>query len=1027
MKTNITQGFCLLGLCALIALPTCGGAQVLIQSVEPDTIKYGHATQISVKLDRVGIDALQPITASLQPGGPRIQKKWPLPHSTNALLFTQGRIYTALKNSGINFTDTLSDSLEQTTSFVSSGNYQQLKLHQNHLLAVEGGQQLTLFALNEGQRGLLIGTISSPSGIKDYAATGEQLYLLHSDNRIELFDISQPAAPRSLLDQRLTQPANHIAVDDEVIYLTGAESGITSYRLSANNQLVKLGRYRPDQAIDRIIIAEQRAYIALRGLGLTIVDWQDPAHPLWLGSHKNVGNIVAMSYENGSLLIQNEQNDLLLVDLDNPVEPSIICAFKYRATIDQIAFDGINGVISYADTVALVDLTPATPQYSNENLNLGQDVNFGGQRRAFITGDVLYVADWFSGIHLYDLSNPGQPRLLSSFHTPGSPKGVVVRDGYAFVADDDHGLQVIDITNPKQPVQVANLLTAGLAYTPLLVDDRLYLASHRGGFQIIDVSNPRSPQLLGEYDTPGKAWSIAIKEQIAYVADTTSGLLVFDVHDPANIQKIGEFNPGGNAEEVIIRGDIAYAAFFDQGFYVLDISDPAHPRQLGHISTPGNARGLDAAGHYVYLASWLGGVHVIDISDPTQPTIIGGYDTDGAAWGVKVSGEYAYALDWWGGLTTLDISHPNKITLSERYALRGRVEQIATAGNYAYVANGESGLQIFDINNPLNPTWVTGVELAEPAKRILLYNESAYLGGAPGKLYAIDIKNPFQPGAPTQISIPGTARQLYASKYHLYFADSVAGVLRLNSRGDGYQQVTTMQANDLWSDADNLYIAAQQGGLYALAIDAPSTNTTLHKPRMQLIPGSAHHHYSLLSGDTNGLITYSQESGIQRWMTNSPLPETILDADDRTIRDMQVVGDRLYAVDSANDIQQFNLDSEHGHRNPPLLTARYSLLSNITQITAHRDTLYLSGKQTITAMNPLPQISVSQQKTPQLKIKIPDTLPQGAYHLTLTTADGSNETLSNAIEVKRPRFSKPKMTMETFKKLLQQQLEKEQR
>ncbi len=98
-----------------------------------------------------------------------------------------------------------------------------------------------------------------------------------------------------------------------------------------------------------------------------------------------------------------------------------------------------------------------------EEIHVNEGVNLGGSRKVFVKNNIAYVADWFSGLHLYDIADPHLPKLISSFHTPGSPKGILVSGNYAFVGDDDYGLQIIDVKDPQNPRLVSSRLMRGLA------------------------------------------------------------------------------------------------------------------------------------------------------------------------------------------------------------------------------------------------------------------------------------------------------------------------------------------------------------------------------------------------------------------------------------------------------------------------------------------------------------------------------------------------------------------------------------
>ena len=47
------------------------------------------------------------------------------------------------------------------------------------------------------------------------------------------------------------------------------------------------------------------------------------------------------------------------------------------------------------------------------------DITKGGYaRKLFISGNYLYLADWHSGLHIYDITYPYKPVHLANIHTP---------------------------------------------------------------------------------------------------------------------------------------------------------------------------------------------------------------------------------------------------------------------------------------------------------------------------------------------------------------------------------------------------------------------------------------------------------------------------------------------------------------------------------------------------------------------------------------------------------------------------------
>lgn len=757
--------------------------------------------------------------------------------------------------------------------------------------------------------------------------------------------------------------------------------------------------YRTSTPALDVAVSETLAFVAGGRGGLTVLDVENPERPLWLGSHQKLGRATKVSAEGRRAAVLNDAGNIFLLDADNPAEPTTFSAWRSHTPLLDIALHGNHVFALTPAAILVVDFSAETPQLSNEGLDFGQGVNLGGERRVFIANDLAYVADWFSGIHIYDLSRPRQPELLASFHTPGSPKGIVVRDGVAFVADDDHGLQIIDVSDPLHPQQVSTLLTNGLAYTPRLAGDLLFLASHRGGFQIIDVSDVTQPKLVSEYDTEGKAWSMEVHGDIAYVADDDSGLLIFDVSDPARPALIGRYFTGAAAEEVTVRGDIAFVAFFNDGLHIVDVSEPRQPQPVGQLALPGNARGLDLVGDTLYVAGWLAGVHIVDVSDVRQPKLLGSHDTRGGAWGVEVVDEHLYAMDWWGGVSVINVADPTRPRAVGGYHNRGHVYDIAARDNYGFVAHGSNGLQVFDIKNPLNPTWTTGVSLPGQARQVALHGKRAYVAAGDGGLAVVDISNPFNLRWVDSYDTRGEVGAVAADGQHAYLIDSREGLVALDIRHDSPRKLASLDIHphDLWLDDGLLYLATGRGvEVVRLNQQGEFEPVTV----FELAAGARHLH-----GDDR--LLYAASGGTVISLKRKPQLEEVGRIE---------VGSNITGLARGDQDLLISTDATLIS-----ITSHYPLLSHASNITYHRGVVYISGAETITALRPLPPLEQQTRGLAEIQFVLPETLGVGSYDLKISDKNGSTTVIHNAIRVVMSEFSKPSMSMEEFKKLLQQQ------
>ena len=848
-------------------------------------------------------------------------------------------------------------------------------VNENLLLAMTDAGQAQMFAL-DSQFNVPISFYDTNAAIVQAELTQQFAFLLSQTGTLFILDISDPKWPMLTAEYSDAPQTLSFVHHNGLIWLVAGKAGLIVLDTLNPFEPQVIANFQTRHAVKDIALLEDLAVLTTGLGGITVLDTQEPAQLRWLASHSKLGDTQKISSnEFMQIAVSNQRNQIFHLDLSLPNQPSVLNTLRSQEPIQAMKFSGTELAIFSEHNIAYWDMSSEQPLLSNENLNMGEGVNFGGQRKGFVENDILYVADWFSGIHLYDIRQKHHPRLLSSYHTPGSPKGVVVKNNIAYIADDDHGLHLVDVSNPTQPETLSQLQTQGLAYTPVIDGDLLYLASHHGGFQIIDISDAFQPRLIGEYDTPGKAWFIAVKNKIAYVADDESGLLIFDTSAPNKPKLIGHFNPGGQAEDVFIDGNIAYVAFFDQGIYVLDISDPKAPQSLSHLPTPGNARGLDKQGFVLYVADWLGGVHAINVANPKHPKLIGSYDTEGAAWGLKTVAHYTYVFDWWGGLNVLDVKHPADIRKAGDYQQRNIIHQLSARNNYIFAAQGSRGLQVYDIKNPLNPTWVTGEEIQGNVVDFAIAENKAYLAAEEGGLAIVNISNPFSPQLLSQTRHLEPISQVKYYSDIIYAQDRLGNILGFDASQPSLSDVLfqlDLQPGDFQVDNEYLLVAQDNELLsYSLRHGIPHQANILdldHPITLIRFDGQT----ALAVDTTNTLHVIELAAGIPVLLTSIQLKHDIVD--------VLIDAPNIHITTKKAGVFNYQFDPD----NVLTLMAHYPLLSNIDGLYAYRHQLYGMGENFVLAINKLPDITLEHSEEENLiYLDIPQGLVNGAYDLVV--------------------------------------------
>ncbi|MDH3325705.1 MAG: hypothetical protein OEM38_03200 [Gammaproteobacteria bacterium] len=964
-----------------------------ISSVEPDFIKMRHSAEVKVKIKNMS----ENLHLSLIPGGSYVNKikdvsKTSIIHD-NLLIEVEEKsqviIYQAAKSAWqeIGFID-----ITQPVSQLFWANKTLFVTTKNEFIEIDMTQPSSPNILS--RRGL-------PQTIKNFSQSQTHDCTLSSKNI-------------TLNDKNKTQPLTSHPHNGEIPQLQtfnqycvslSEKKGIQVWGNIAG-KLSVISQYATDNISRDIIIEKNVIAIADGVTGITLLSISPKGSLRWLGSYNKLGNIIHVAYSDNHLIAADDKGVLSVFDISEPAAPLLISDFHTHLSINAIQLKGKQSYILANSQIHNVDFSSnSSPMIST----LG--VNQGGSRRSFIHNDILYVADWFSGLHLYDIRIPAAPRLLSTFHTPGSPKGVVVRDGVAFVADDDHGLQIINVSNPLSPAFISELPLSGLAYTMKLIDNLLYIASHRGGFHIVDVSKPEAPALISTYDTAGKAWALEYQDGLLYVADDTSGLLIFNVTNPAQPQLINQFNPDGFAEDIILKDNKAYLAFFDLGLYIMDITNPLDIKQLAHLQTPGNARGIEIKKDLLYLASWEAGVQIIDISNETKPNIVGHYDTKGAVWGLSVENDYVYAMDWWGGIKILDASNTEKPILLSQYQTAGLINDLLYHNKFIYTAHGSRGLQVYDASNDLNPVWATGVDFTGAANAVTINGNLAIVAAGDGGIVITDISNPFQSKLIGQLKLSASI-SFVQSKNNVVFAAEENGDLFIIDIFDPtkprLRKRISSTVNALTINGDKLYVLQDKQSLIEISVNNLANIKIDKRHELPNIINELRFfdesHLVLLG--KNQLTPCSISDGKLKCGNDIKLPTQLLA--------MHIANNKLYVTAQNNALYVFTIATDNSLQ----LNTIYPTSHNIKRISSSKDGIFFGGESIIASGKLLPHLSI-ETKNDHASIKIPSNMPKGAYHLALTQADGSQSVKKNAVIIGFPKL-KSKFTLEQLKAKMKQ-------
>lgn len=604
--------------------------------------------------------------------------------------------------------------------------------------------------------------LSNLKGFRAHAleVVGSMAYVA-SDKGLQLIDVNDPMSPWLRATIGVPGAAEDVHVVDGVAYVVDGMSpgrsdmmgGLTMLDVATTGTPRLLGHVDAIKGAGAIQAVGTTVYLAEgKSSRLQVIHVGDPSRPRLRGSVILEGEIMAlqvvgtMAYVGIANYESGPSGALWVVDVSRPDKP-----------------------------------VPLGVAYTNEVASV------------FVQNGLAFVAAWYGGLKVFDISVASRPRLIGQLILPrvgetiaGAAADIRVVGRYAYVAVLEGGLQIIDISKPSDPRPVGGYWTAplGSARRLRVMDGLVYLVSDN--LWIIDASHPEAPTLIAKWDDG--FWGGAIE---------ASGHTVFldryaiDVSSPADPKSMGAYYPRGFEVNGLhaIDGRL-YVADGEDGLVILaqDALPPGitptrsvpatntpEPRPLERhhavylpLLVPNTGKpqqaGLTLAGHiggpvtavqvlgpraFLALGSRMG---VVDVSDPTQLRLIGQSDLLSAeVKGLAVEGSRAAVLTRDGRLYLLDIDSDDngKPTTVGELVLPGAGQAVGMAQGLIYVVCGTgwmtSGLRIIDPAISSSPRIIGGLDIDGELRDLALGDGLAFLAGGPGGLQVVDIKVPSHP------------------------------------------------------------------------------------------------------------------------------------------------------------------------------------------------------------------------------------------------------------------------------------------
>lgn len=570
------------------------------------------------------------------------------------------------------------------------------------------------------------------------------------DTGVQVFDVSDSAAPRPIGEIYLPSPAFDLIVVGPLVYVANGESGLAIVDVADPALPVVVGRLRMPvgsfseargiSLVGSLAVVAESSVPGTADYGVRVIDVTTATAPMQLGH---------MPLDNGALTVAQtgthafvglgsdlaQRSGMVVVDISTPAAPFEIPASFLRTAVavNRIALDGTVAFLAVGDRsvgslTAVSIAVPALPFVLDEAVLPNGAMDVG------LLPGVAYVAVQENGLRRFATGTPSNLLPSGGVTIGQSAIAAAPRGDVAFVglrSSNGSGALAVVATPTPGLLRLEGAWSHAEA-TAVASGRSLGYLLRRDALHVFDTSSPSSPIQLGVWQPPGGDFSsLAVDAGIAAVAHGRSVHLV-SVTTPTAPSALGSVTlSSGYAVRVALDAGVLFVVT-GLGLETFDVSTPVSPVPLATLATSSWSADIAVDGLLAYLLAGSDFI-VLDLTVPSAPTPIATLNVPGAELiGVAARGAVAVATGRSALLYTIDLTTPASPILATTLGAGRRGNAVTLIGDRAVIAAGREGVRVVDISNPTVPLeegWYDAsgeaVSLASDGQVILLATTAA--------------------------------------------------------------------------------------------------------------------------------------------------------------------------------------------------------------------------------------------------------------------------------------------------------------
>ena len=470
----------------------------------------------------------------------------------------------------------LTDRCENVTRSIN-----RLTLDGNYLYVANHRDGLKIFDISDPSRLVPCSDVAFEYPV-EAVAVSENLAVVLGRNFIATLDVRLPTNPQflGLVRPEEMQFGYGVAINGEYAYVASYSEGIRVIDISDPAHPTQICNERYDREVMDVVAQDSLAFLSVidgNGGQVMVMNMSNPTDPDFIGLYPNEESMVEACQVSGNLLyVAGFGEGFKILSIEEGFDPILRGELGSFDFWDIDFLDPVKLVIQAEKSVTTYDLTDShtpTPFASLQTRNYSCRVDTKDGLIAVGSGR---YRSWTGNIQLITTSDDSLVEV-GTIWLDGSPAELMFKEQYLYAATLS-GLTVYIVEDPADPVEVSRVVPHHLTTGMTCTQDFAFLATVGGIFRV-DITDPERIFLQDSIQFGSSVASMAAIGDFIFATTESQHLHLLNSANPDTLIDLGVVIDSA-VVVLTVKDSLLFTSSKGGCIQMWDISDPLHPGEL---------------------------------------------------------------------------------------------------------------------------------------------------------------------------------------------------------------------------------------------------------------------------------------------------------------------------------------------------------------------------------------------------------------------------------------------------------------